>query len=49
MEKSLKIINLEEEDVEIRKELFDLRLLKVDSSNTFLLSVYDDYVNGIIS
>lgn len=44
-----KIINLEEEDDDIKKELSDLRLLKVDSSNTFLLSVYDDYENNVIS
>ena len=45
----VKIALLKEDDLEIRRVLSDINTLKVDVAYPFLLEVYDDYANRLLS
>lgn len=45
----VKMAFLQEEDREIRRVLYDINTLKVDVAYPFLLEVYDDYANKLLS
>jgi len=44
-----KIVNNEDDDVDLSKKLVNINSLKVKSIYSFLLNVYDDYENNIIN